>query len=486
MARHSRIISQRFFYLDSRDKKIQHSILDINNISSNSKILSSTLTLATTFFAITSKMKMGMIVAARSPVQQYNDDDDDDDDDVAVSHQDYINQRSLFYANKNEVSSYKPYEEELTADVLQQGASSSNLNLVDYESDANQVDQVMSTSEQRFPHPGEPACVICGKYGEYICNETNDDICSLECKAVLLESVKQPEKPMSNPNQDVCSSAMKCAMPLPEFGEDTWDHDRHCWSKTRSTLSTYECWKCQKPGHLAEDCLVVSRDEVDLGHSRSNNIFLQCIRGHLNEHIGHNPSHQQYYSHKLKRLVKCCKSTCEITDIKNLLACHYCFDKAFEKFYDMYTATWKIAGLSMIWGSICCVDHFDWHRMNCLCADTEGSAYIVPRNIPKGKRVEVENGIEVDDCRSRVNNSNKMRGGYKNARGLSTLIIKDAYIYQIDDLPKVNSINASQHYRSLTVHELKKIWKQTWREQIWPKSAMRNQLNLKHSRNDVQ
>ncbi|KAM7250935.1 hypothetical protein ACFE04_022818 [Oxalis oulophora] len=369
-------------------------------------------------------------------IEPQYEDEDDDDDDVAVSHQDYINQR------RNEVSSYKPYEEELTADVLQQGASSSNLNLVDYESDESaslepevknnppdygDANQVKSRSEQRFPHPGEPACVICGKYGEYIWNETNDDICSLECKAVLLESVKQPEKPMINPNQDVCSYAMKCAMPLPDFGEDTWDHDRHCWSKTRSTLCTYECWKCQKPGHLAEDCLVVSRDEVDLGHSRSNNIskdllavykrfmlpyrqklierkllyvpnldkfsYMPCLAGHLNEHIGHHPSHQQYYSHKLKRLVKCCKSTCEITDIKNLLACHYCFDKAFEKFYDMYTTTWKIAGLSMIWGSICCEDHFDWHRMNCLCADTEGSAYIIPRNIPKGKRVELNDFI---------------------------------------------------------------------------------------------
>ncbi|KAM7252284.1 hypothetical protein ACFE04_024167 [Oxalis oulophora] len=272
---------------------------------------------------------------------QYEDEDeDDDDDDVAVSHQDYINQR------RNEVSSYKPYEEELTADVLQQGASSSNLNLVDYESDESaslepevknnppdygDANQVKSRSEQRFPHPGELAC-------------TNDDICSLECKAVLLGSVKQPEKPMINPNQDVCSYAMKCAMPLLDFGEDTWDHDRHCWSKTRSTLCTYECWKCQKPGHLAEDCLVVSRDEVDLGHSRSNNISKDLLAVY-------------------KRFVKCCKSTCEITDIKNLLACHYCFDKAFEKFYDMYTATWKIAGLSMIWGSICCEDHFDWYAV---------------------------------------------------------------------------------------------------------------------------
>lgn len=38
--------------------------------------------------------------------------------------------------------------------------------------------------------------------------------------------------------------------------------------------------------------------------------------------------------------VKCCKSTCKVTDIRDLLVCHYCFNKAFDKFYDMYTATW--------------------------------------------------------------------------------------------------------------------------------------------------
>ncbi|XP_073065303.1 DEAD-box ATP-dependent RNA helicase 41 [Primulina eburnea] len=40
--------------------------------------------------------------------------------------------------------------------------------------------------EQRQALPGEPLCVICGRYGEYICDETDDDICSLECKKRLL------------------------------------------------------------------------------------------------------------------------------------------------------------------------------------------------------------------------------------------------------------------------------------------------------------
>ncbi|THG11343.1 hypothetical protein TEA_027760 [Camellia sinensis var. sinensis] len=39
--------------------------------------------------------------------------------------------------------------------------------------------------EQREALPGEPRCVVCGHYGEYICDET-DDIFILECKQTLL------------------------------------------------------------------------------------------------------------------------------------------------------------------------------------------------------------------------------------------------------------------------------------------------------------
>ncbi|KAJ0244690.1 DEAD-box ATP-dependent RNA helicase 41 [Hirschfeldia incana] len=44
------------------------------------------------------------------------------------------------------------------------------------------------SKDQRPPIPGEPKCVICSRYGEYICDETNDDICSLECKQTLLNT----------------------------------------------------------------------------------------------------------------------------------------------------------------------------------------------------------------------------------------------------------------------------------------------------------
>lgn len=42
---------------------------------------------------------------------------------------------------------------------------------------------------QRWPNPGEPVCVMCGRYGEYICDSTDNDVCSLECKASHLASM---------------------------------------------------------------------------------------------------------------------------------------------------------------------------------------------------------------------------------------------------------------------------------------------------------
>ncbi|XP_054432410.1 probable ATP-dependent RNA helicase DDX59 isoform X2 [Pteronotus mesoamericanus] len=44
---------------------------------------------------------------------------------------------------------------------------------------------------QRPAEPGEPVCVVCGRYGEYICDETDEDVCSLECKAKHLLQVKE-------------------------------------------------------------------------------------------------------------------------------------------------------------------------------------------------------------------------------------------------------------------------------------------------------
>lgn len=113
------------------------------------------------------------------------------------------------------------------------------------------------------------------------------------------------------------------------------------------------------------------------------------VTGHLSGHMDAHQSHQQLYSYKLQRLVKCSKSTCNVTGIRELLICQHCLNRAFDKFYNMYKATWSGAGLKVVCNSVCCSEHFMWHRMNCPNADIDGSAYLISKDGSTLKRTQL-------------------------------------------------------------------------------------------------
>jgi len=53
-----------------------------------------------------------------------------------------------------------------------------------HSSEEEEDEPVISYSkQQRWPVAGEPVCVVCGRYGAYIVDDTDRDVCSLECKA---------------------------------------------------------------------------------------------------------------------------------------------------------------------------------------------------------------------------------------------------------------------------------------------------------------
>ena len=51
---------------------------------------------------------------------------------------------------------------------------------------------VCYSKQQRWAESGEPVCVVCGRYGEYIVDQTDHDVCSLECKAKHLHQLGLP------------------------------------------------------------------------------------------------------------------------------------------------------------------------------------------------------------------------------------------------------------------------------------------------------
>lgn len=53
-----------------------------------------------------------------------------------------------------------------------------------YDDESTEIDPEVKqfSSDQRLALPDEPICVVCGKYGEYINDDTNQDVCRLEIK----------------------------------------------------------------------------------------------------------------------------------------------------------------------------------------------------------------------------------------------------------------------------------------------------------------
>lgn len=86
---------------------------------------------------------------------------------------------SLQVINTTVISSSGPTDQTCTEDQ-----NNSN------EDNSDDEEEVVSFSKnQRWPTPGEPVCVVCGRYGAYIVDQTDNDVCSLECKARHLKDL---------------------------------------------------------------------------------------------------------------------------------------------------------------------------------------------------------------------------------------------------------------------------------------------------------
>lgn len=97
-----------------------------------------------------------------------------------------------FVGDQREVNNKKPPEAPTATNVCRDIIGQSSKHSVtestsipqnESESDDDGSNVVYFSKNQRWPQKGEPICVVCGRYGEFICDQTEDDVCSKECKA---------------------------------------------------------------------------------------------------------------------------------------------------------------------------------------------------------------------------------------------------------------------------------------------------------------
>ena len=73
----------------------------------------------------------------------------------------------------------------------------------------DEEETVSYSKNQRWPAPGEPVCVICGRYGAYIVDQTDEDVCSLECKARHLKGIARKKDEDLSDNRIFGGEAIK-------------------------------------------------------------------------------------------------------------------------------------------------------------------------------------------------------------------------------------------------------------------------------------
>lgn len=89
----------------------------------------------------------------------------------------------LYNINKNIVYSF-------TVEIVPKvSANVTSFNNIPNKNEADESVVKETSAQQRWPNPEEPVCIMCGKYGEYICDETDEDVCSVACKASHLKQV---------------------------------------------------------------------------------------------------------------------------------------------------------------------------------------------------------------------------------------------------------------------------------------------------------
>ena len=122
-----------------------------------------------------------------------------------------------------------------------------------------------------------PFCVICGKYGQYICDKTDEDVCSLECKqkAEARLAASQPSNAVPDELNTTLPPSERNSQPPPNerntqlIGVANSEQHRYIANKHRfkdavTILDSHKCPLCGRTGHLPQDCRYACGKDIDV------------------------------------------------------------------------------------------------------------------------------------------------------------------------------------------------------------------------------
>lgn len=122
-----------------------------------------------------------------------------------------------------------------------------------------------------------PFCVICGKYGQYICDKTDEDVCSLECKqkAEARLAASQPSNAVPDElNTSLPSNELNSQPPPNELNtqligvanseQHRYIANKHRFKDAVTILDSHKCPLCGRTGHLPQDCRYACGKDIDV------------------------------------------------------------------------------------------------------------------------------------------------------------------------------------------------------------------------------
>lgn len=111
-----------------------------------------------------------------------------------------------------------------------------------------------------------PFCAVCGKFGQYVCDRTDEDVCSMECKrraeARAMAAI-QPNAP-STPPDAITSQNSQPLIGVSNSEQHVYLPGKHRFKSAVTILDSHKCPLCGRTGHLPQDCRYAAGHDIDV------------------------------------------------------------------------------------------------------------------------------------------------------------------------------------------------------------------------------